>query len=363
MKEYMDNQQAYTTKRKMSGFVKGYLIFLGASLFIVVAVLAFLWFKLDGYQKEVDATNAPDSQESSSIESDIAAQQCFKQYIDSLSTDDWVSIYRQSHPDTLDSDEKIAAFITSAILPAKSSVYRCSDYQSTSPRFMIGTKSSALATFIMSGSGNDWTVSEAKITATGSESFSVTAAQNCEIRINGASLGSAETGLFEVTQNAADLQDYSAELSNPVIFCTYTANGLLDANPSIEVSDSYLSDDGIYYEAIEDTDGLINQAESFVKAILNCYAQGKNNIDDNLAKALVYVDSSSPAAKVIRETKSGLEWTPPDNSISMDTTCSPLCRLADNCCFVEVFCASGNLYRVNFLNRDNGYKIVLFSVK
>lgn len=365
----MNDFQYDTDERRISGFAKRYLIFLAVALVLVIAVLIFLWFKLDNYQKEADNEVASDTQalsgisEGFGIESDLEAQQYFENYINSLSTADWIGIYRQSHPESLDSDENIEAFVNETILPALSSRYRCSDYSSSSPRFMIGTGSNVIASFILAPKDGSWEISEAKILTAGSGTLTVTAAKNCEIRINGTELYSDSLTLADISESTAELQDYTPDLTNPVIFNTCTVTGLLDSNPTVESGNSYLSEDGIYYETVEDTDGLLSQAKSFVEAMLNCYAQGKNNIDGNLSKALAYVDSSSSAAKIIRETKSGLEWTPPDSSISLNTTCSPLCILADNCRFAEVFCESGNIYKVYFLDRQKGYKIVLFSVK
>lgn len=381
MKENAITQEPYT-EPSLSRFGKGYLIYLGVILGLVLAVLIFLWIKLSSYQEGIDNPAVSGTQTTSdtaagasvnpaavsSIESERAAQQCFTDYVDALTIEDWIRIYRDSHPDSADSDEDITAFINASVLPAKSSKLRAADYDLSSPKYLICTDENVVASFVLEGSGENWQIKECRILATGATSLTIEAPKGCELRINGADITGniddstlGESGIIRF-EEATTLDGYEEDLVNPVIMCEYVIDNLIGENPTIEVPNSFLSLDGKYYSTTEDTDGLINRADSFVKAMLNCYAQGKNNIDGNLGNALSYVDSSSPAAKIIRDTKSGLEWTPPDSSISLKTQSHDLCVLADNCRFVEVTCASGSTYRVYFIDTGNGYKIVQFAV-
>lgn len=356
------SEEFYTeSQSRISGFKKTYLIFLSVTLILVAGVLVFLWIKLDNYQQESQAADASqeafsDEISGSLVESEKAAQQYFIDYVDSLSIDEWVYMYRASYPESLDSDGVITAFIQREILPSKSNKFRAADYTASSPKFIIVKGDSALASFTLSPNGDSWQITESSVLAKGDQSLTVTAAGNCEIRVNGITANVNST-----SEESATLEELSEDLVNPVTLSTYTIDGLISPDSTVEVVGAVCTGDTFYYETDPTCIELQTKAESFIKAILKCYAQGKTNIDGNISSALAYVDSSSPAAKVIRETKSGLEWIPPDSSVSLDTVCSDVCILADNCRFVEVANTSGSVYRVFFLDRGDGYKIVLFS--
>ena len=348
-----------------SKFKKAYLIFLAICVALVAIAFVVLWIKLYSYQKNLDS-NALN--ENSAVESDFSdsspidtkedehnAQMAFEEYVDSLTEDEWCVLYRQSHPSCIDSDEDIKGFINEHIIPACASKYRAADYTSSSPKYLIGSEDSAVASFIMSKTGDNWIVSESRILTAGSESISLTVAGGCEL-----SSGSTILDAIEPSTKTATVDDYSEDLIEPVILCSYEFNNCINADASFDFVNAYKSNDGIYYSTEEDTSEFVSKAEAFVKALLKCYIEGKTNYQANISATLAHVDSSSTAAKVIRETESGLEWTTPDNSISLNIVSSPVCVVADNCRFVEVTCENGSVYKVFFLDRGNGFKIVQF---
>lgn len=344
---------------------RAYLIYLTVCLSLVAGILLAFWVKLTSYQNGIDLEAAAVAEESlesaedgpsiDTAEDERNAQQAFEDYINSLSVEEWCVLYRQSHPASIDSNEAIAGLVNERILPAITSKYRAADYSASSPRFIIGSEEEAVASFILSKSGNNWAVTDTKILIGGSNAVSLTIAKGCEL-----SSGSDILNQIEPSTALASVDDYAEDLVEPSVLCTYDFTDCISEEASFDFANAYHACDGVYYLTEEDTSDFISKSESFVKALLNCYAQGKTNYQANISATLGHVDSSSSAAKVIRETESGLEWTPPDSSISFNLTDSPVCILADNCRFVEVTCESGSVYRIFFLDRGNGYKIVQF---
>lgn len=362
MDYFNDDYNEYYGEER-SKFKVGYLVFSLILTVLIVATLITLWIKLSSYQKEYEANTQTDvtvsdyaKKEEEKKNSENASQKCFQEYLDSLGMDDWVAIYKNSFPGQVDSDDDIKTFVAANIIPAQSTAFRASDYTIDSPRFVIGSDDKAVASFVLEGNQEEWKVKESKILIGGDKKVTLSVADGCDIMINGNPISSESA-----EQTKASVDDYDSDLINPVSLNVYKLEGLLNEEVKIDAGNAYETCDGFYYRTIEDTDGLKEKAESFILALLKCYAEGKNNTDANISNVISHVDSSSSAATTLREAKSGLEWVPSSNSISFDVTDSDVCVVADNCRFVEVSNASGSVYRVFFLDRGDGYRIVQFS--
>ena len=357
----MDETEYYTSNR-ISGFKKRYLIFLISFLAIIIVVWGVLWIKMADYQKGIDSSAAEDGNGqndyfgSNSVDYEKIAQESFYEYIGSLSTDDWISIYRTSFPDSIDTDEDVIKLIQSKVLPYKNNGFRASDYSEENPAFLIGTKDNAVASFVFSKGIDGLCINKARVFETGDETITINAYSDAIIEINGNILEVPEVSCEQIT-----VEDCDDLLINPVNLSIYEIDGVINPDVSIDIENSFKTFDNYYYQIDENNEGLMSKSEEFVKSLLRYYSQGKNNISGNMGAVLAHVDSSSPAAKVIRNTESGLEWVTPDNSISMEVNSSPACILSENCVFTEVDCECGNIYRVYFVKDDSGYRIVQFA--
>lgn len=346
---------------KVSGFKKGYLIFIAVLVVIVIGVWAFVWIKLSDYQKDVDSSSEEISVGTGELSAEEKfalqnkAQECFSRYLDQMSDSDWISAYRASNPDSIDSDEEILSLLREKVFPFKSGKFRAFDYTDDNPSFLLGTKDNAVAAFSLSKNGEDYSVNEVKVFERGEGAVTFTAYSGGVISINGIVLEG-----YQVSEEEVTVEGYENDLINPVKISTYAVDGIINPDVEIQVENSFKTFDDFYYKAIDDNNGLVAKSEDFVRALLRYYSQGKSNLKGNMGAVLALVDSSSEAAKVIRNTESGLEWVPPSD-IPLDVECSDVCELADNCRFTEVNCASGNIYRVYFIDNGNGYKIMQFS--
>ena len=350
------------------GFIKGYLIYLSVLLAVLIAVLSFVWVKLIKYQRGIDSEAVKSGEGDFAIEAEgdleaeiddaalnSAAMAVFSDYIDSLSDGDWVELYKNSNPQCLDKDEDIIQFLRENVLSYKNSRFRASDYTVDEPKFLIGTKSEGKASFILEKSGTNYSILNVNILKKGEESVTFTAYEGALIHINGNDFAQEAD-----EKSFAEVSDYVQEMNNPSQLNVYTLNALINPEALIEVENSYAASDGIYYESVIDASDFVRKSEDFIKALLKYYSQGKSNVEGNMANVLSHVDGQSEAAKVIRETKSGLEWVTPQE-ISYEVTSSEVCKMADNCRFVEVTSAADNIYRVYFLDTGGGYKIVQFA--
>lgn len=389
-KLYVDNE--------ISGFKKGYLIYLGILFVLVFGTLITLWVKMGSYQDKVDAEMteivSEEAETVSTDEAERAAQKCFMDYADSLTLEGWVNLYYASHPDGFDSEEDVTSLITSKVIEPLNERHRASDYSASEPKYIITSEGEPIASFTLVGSDNEWTVASTKVFLGGNETALITAPSDCIVRINGSEITDE---FVEVEKTAVAVDGYDDALTNPVIMNTYTISGLLNAESDVTAQGAYLSIDGNFYSSVEDN-SYVEKARSFIESLLHFYASGKENTDGNASAVMSHVASGSKAASIINSAKSGLEWVPPNHSVSYDIECSEVCKVADNCYFVDVAytpkgagaaedgsaseesdedgsdengdrSADGTkedavkgagVYRVYFLDDGSGYRIVLF---
>lgn len=355
------NYMEYESENK-SGFKKRFSIFVICLIALLIIAWAALFLKMLDYQNKTDAADGSDHvsknemASNNSVENLINTQEYCLNYIKQLDDDKWIELYRANKPDCIDSDEDIVGFLRENIYPYKSSIYRAFDYSNDKPAFCLGTKDMCVASFVFLHNNEDFELSNGNIFKFGDENISINAFSDASVFINDI--------LFEGQPDAEEvavLDGYEDALINPISMNSYSISDVINPDVSINVDDSFETFDGFYYPKAHDHDELISKSEDFVKTLLRYYSQGKNNIQGNMSAVLALVDSSSEAAKVIRNTESGMEWVPSDNSISLEVECEAVCKLADNCIFAEVNCKSGNIYRVYYLDTGSGYKIVQFA--
>lgn len=344
-----------------STFKKRFRVFVICLLVLLIAVWVVLFFKLFNYQNKTDAANAgieseDDSSSVNKTDDILKTQDYCLNYINGLDDAKWIDIYKECNPDCIDSDEDIVKLLKENIFPYRNSAYRAYDYSDDAPAFCIGSEDKAVASFVFSKSNDNFELKNAKIFEFGNETLSFKAYADASISINDVLFAGTPENEEYVT-----VDGYEENLINPISINSYSVAGVINPEANILVDNAYETFDGFYYPIADDTDELISKSEEFVKTLLRYYSQGKNNIQGNMSAVLALVDSSSEAAKVIRNTESGMEWVTADNSISLEVSCEAVCRLADNCVFAEVNCESGNIYRVYYLDTDSGYKIVQFA--
>ena len=327
-KLYVDNE--------ISGFKRGYLIYLGILFVLIMGLLITLWVRMGKYQKNLDEeltkTVIEESQTVSTEDSERAAQKCFTDYADSLTLEGWVNLYYVSHPDGFDSEADVSALITEKIMGASLGKYRAADYTAEEPKYVITADGEGVASFTLSGSENNWTIAATRVFLGGNETAYITAPSDCTVRINGSELTEEFT---QIEKAAATVDGYDDALTNPVIMNNYTISGLLNAESDVTAQGAYLSVDGNFYSSVDDS-SYIDRARSFIESLLHYYASGKENTDGNASAVMSHVASGSKAASIITSAKSGLEWVPPNHSIHYDIECSEVCKVADNCYFVDV---------------------------
>ena len=351
----------------MSGFKKRYLIYLGVLLLVVLSLLTALWIRMKHYQESVDAESTEavneEVQEVSTEDIERAAQKVFTEYADSLTLEGWVDLYYQEHPSHFDSEEDVKALITEKILNANTSRYRASDYTMDEPKYLITDGETPLFEVSLTGSEENWEITEKRLFIGGSESAVITAPSDCVLKING---GELSEEYAEVEKAAASVDGYDEELTDPVIMNTYTVSNLLNADSDVTAEGASLSIDGNFYMVADTGEDLTSRASSFIKSLLDYYASGKENTDANESEVLSYVAGGSRASAIINSAKSGLEWVTPDHSVTYSIETSEALKLADNCCLVDVsYGPEGGeddtgVYRVYFLDEGSGYRIVLF---
>lgn len=374
----------YYEENNKSKYFKGYGIYVLILTFVLIMVLAVLWFKLSSFQKDTEDGGVSDTGSGtesmysySDEEIERAVQSAFTSYLEGMGETQWISLYRESHPECLENDNNISQFITEKIINSGYECYKDAEYSLNKPVYLLMKGDDILASFEMSGSDLNWSVAKADVLIEGLESFEAYVPADCILYIN----DNAVTGEDYIKDSqTASVSEYDEDLSNPTMWNHYVITGLIRQPEVYSVrvegnngDSTRLSADGYYYRIIneENAASYSDTAEKFVRTLLDYYAKGKDNYESNMSAVLSYVASGSAAAAVIRETASGMEWMTPDYSVRYITVPSDVYILSDNCICVDITYSKENseeeaqteegIYRVYLLDAGNGYKIVQFA--
>lgn len=374
-----------------SRFLKRYLIFVISFAVVLLGITVFLWFKLAGYQKNIEAEeNAADPGsievmgEFNDSDEELRAQHVFTEYASELNADSIVNLYFANHPERLDSVETVSALVNDSIILPGFESYKASDFSMDAPKYVIMAGGEIVGEFTLARNGSEWNVASSEIFLGGDNILTVKAPATSGLMINGHEIAD---GSLESTESVAELYAYEEDLVNPVIFKNYSISGMISPQSEVTADGGNMAYDGIIYEYSSEGSENKEKANDFVRALLHYFAMGKENTAGNQGTALSYVASGSNASKVIHETASGLEWVGANYSLSYTTEPSEPYKLADNCYFIDVeyFLTdsskvsaqpedeteeaaepeedenSHGVYRVYFLDQGKGYAIVEFA--
>ena len=358
-----------------AGFFKGLRIYVGIALILNFVVIGALWMSLSKYQARLNGNVGEDkvglvedvnSDSDNSDDTELAIQQGFLDYANELGLDDWVKIYYVNHPERFDKEDDVKSFINDRILGSDYSFYKSADYTLDAPIYVMASDSEVLATFYMVKAGDGYSVGDVELNINGENEATISAPESCMITINGAAIDEPSENV--IIENGADIfSDYASELTNKARLKSYVITGLISDENELVATDAQRAADGNYFEVISD-ENKADKALAFVKALLHYYAMGKEETDANMGAVLGLVASGSKASEIIAASNSGVIWRIPDHAVSYSFEVSPVYKLADNSCFVDVTYKvenagsvyddlSDGIYRVFYLND----KIVEFS--
>lgn len=325
------------------------------ALFVVIFIsIIYLCITLFRYQKSYDSEQEEAAQ-AQAIER--APQEYFENYINNMNISDWVDAWYIAHPEKLDSEESVTEFIDSQVIQPGFTCFKAYDYTPQSPSYLIRSGNQDIATFYLSGQDMDWRIGNTIFYISGHESASITVPAGTQVTCNGVVLN--DSYISAQASTSIDIK-YADQLINPTAYVTMTVDNL--------IAPTQLQADNTYLLLASDVASLYRQqAEVFAKSLLHYYAQGKENIESNMAAVLALVPSGSEAADIIRQSYDGVIWRRAEN-ISYSISVSDVYVLADNCYCVDVTYintaseeSDADVYRIYFLDLGSGFKLYSFS--
>lgn len=375
----------YTNIEKTSRFTKGIRAYVIILFTIIVVLLGLLWVTLFRYQGRVDRENNQEEQEEL-MGSDVVTgpseetmQRCFEEKLENMTLEDWTNAWYAGHPEHFDKDADVISYVQDSIINQAYDRYKAPDFSLDMPKYLIATENGVLAEFALSGSGDNWEVSDITINLAGDNSVEITFDDSFLMYLNDSQV--SEEHALTATE-VVTVSGYDDQLIMPHSFAKYRVDGLISP---VEPSDAAvlvtndlggiasLAADGVFYGTLDNSvgDEYRQKANDFIKALLDYYSKGKENAEGNMYSVLGHVASGSEAAKIINNSLSGVVWRVADYSVSYGTECSPVYVLADNCYCVDVaytevtpsttYEIGDGIYRVYFINDGNGFKIVQFA--
>lgn len=361
------------SKKSKSYFKIGMLIYISILSIAIVAVFILLWSSLSKYQKKIDSDKSNEAYEK---ECRRAPQTAFENYLNNMTEDDWINIWKNSQPFVLDSDATIRSYINENITGKELTAWKSPTYTDDKPVYLVSNDERLVATFILSGSGTNYTVDFIDLNLSTNEAGEIEVPSECIVSCNGMTIDKTS---FATTVSGNNIKKYNDELRDEFTYDHYSLSGLINTPDFVVTSgnDKYgiaLDLNNRYYLTLLDSSAqqFKQQADAFIKSLLHYYSMGKQSLSENMVSAVSHVANGSDAEKVIRNSKDGVQWCNPDGA-NYVTTPSDVYVIADNCYCVDISYQNLNAtteeeketiytYRVFFLDLGNGYKIYTFSL-
>lgn len=362
---------------------KWFKIFLGVYFLILLLVSGYLqvtlWRYLGRSQAEMDRAAAElAAQQAYQKAVHEAPQLAFDAWRSTQTTDNWTDLWYEQAPNDLDLRENVAARMAELFAPGAVTAYKAAEFTDAAPVYVLKNGETSLARVTLSGSALDWQVSSVELLVKGAYSVSITVPDGCQVLCNGTAMD-AQYG-----QPAASRMGYEpldGKLEGAVAWVCYSAEGLL-TEPEVTVEpprgyNLFQTEEGDYLLQMDadDVGDYTDLAVRFVRAYLNYYMSGSNNIDGNMYTVLGYLSRGTQAYDDIRETYDGVYWA--TNYYSIDTSktyAGDVFFWADNCFSIDVTYDADCMLmrkkvdyadatmRIYFLRSDDQYIISNFEI-
>lgn len=349
-------------------FKRGLKIYLIALSLIIIGVLTYVWFALRGYQNRFETEQAADSSYSA-----MEAQMTFEAALDAMTTSDWVKAWETTYPDIPNSENAISSYIDSIYSTDSVSKFKAEDYTDTEPRYLVRINDADFARFdMLRDTEGNWAVDNITMLASGQSAITFAIPEGCSASYGGCTIDSS---LGIVDSDTIVIDGYDEQLVNPVIYMSYSLNGLLEEAEVTVTSDRDecpvgCDSDGLFYYVAEtdESEAIRSRAENFIRKLLYYYQMGKEGTSENMNAASACVASGSDAAKTINQSYDGVIWRKAYPEYSYTIECSDVFILADNAMCVDISYTEASsdeagTYRVYLIDLGEGYKIYSFEMK
>ncbi len=331
--------------KRLSGFGKGYLIYIIALAVIFLAALAVLWSYLAKYQAQKDAEAAAlaekEAQAAYELSVQRAPQLAFQAFLADSTADYWAQQWLSANPGSFDDPAQVTEKMNELFFGDGFAAWKDESYTDTAPVYLLQNGDADLAAVTLSGSELDWSVSTVKMLYPGTQEASMEVPEGCTVYCNGTALDAKKYARDDVSY--FEMEDYKDSLVNPVLWTTYTVTGQLFA-PTLTVEAPanrtlYTAEDGScsYILSAQDAQPYQQKAEEFVKKLLYYYMMGGDSTSNHMYDALSYVVHGSQAWKLISDSYNGVTWdTPYPNATFDDVHAGDVTIWADNCMSLDV---------------------------
>ncbi len=319
------------SKTKKGG--KGLITYVFVLFALAVLLLCALWIFLGRYDVNQEETEA---------ESGVNKKlETFQTWLAGTTAESWTDLWREQHPESLDSREDVKAFMEKTFAAENVSCWRGSKSTADAPVYVIKNGDATLAEVTLGKNSDDsWQVTEVILKVTGDKEASVTAPVGCRVFCNGTELG--EGYIAERNVDLFYLAEYADTRTDPQTWNTWKVTGLM-AEPEFtaESPDSRtLGKIGENEFAFLCEDSLrtanIDNVEQFVKRLIHFFMNGSNLTAYNGKQALNYVREGTQAEELIRSVVRGVYLGTYFENYQLDYSVGPFIQWADNCIGCDV---------------------------
>lgn len=366
------------SKKKNSGFRKGFRIYMIVLTVLCLAVLAALWVILTRFQAGEDAKLAAEAEKEAqaAYELDVerAPQRAFEKFVSEMTAEYWTEQWYEQRPDSFDEKEKVTELMGRLFFDESFVYWKAEEYTDEAPAYILKNGSEELAVLTLSGSELDWSVSEVEMLLEGKEEGSLEVPENCTVYCNGTAL--EERFAAESVSHFADegMEEIEELLTDPTLWSTYTVTGQLFApvmTPEAPADRTLVTDEegfSFYILSAEEAQPYQEKAEEFAAKVLHFYMMGASNPYGNAYNVKLMAIPNSQVCKLMDSAAEGVSWNTPYPNYTHTVEAGNAIRWAENCLSVDVkYHAEGTAedytnvedgtYRIYFLDNGTGFGI------
>lgn len=328
-------------RRKPKWFRICLLVYLGILLICTGYLQIKLWVFLDQSQTEMDLQAAEQASRKAFQDALYQApQRAFETWRSAQTGEQWTYLwYAKGGANAMETRERVSAYLDGLFAPGATQAYKDPAYTAEQPVYLIKNGDLPLVRVTVSGKDLAWSVSNVELLVAGDKSVSLTAPDNCVVRVNGTPL---EAQFRQPAESSIQYDTLKQLLQEPVTWSTYTVGNLL-AEPEITVEPPagctvFQNEEGRYLLApTEDLTPYLEESVQFVKVFLNYYMNGYHNTRLNMNTVLGHLRRDSQAYQDILDTYDSVNWASYYLNINTrETYAGDVIVWADNCFSVDV---------------------------
>ena len=332
---------------------------------LVFVVLGIIWLVMKNYQESF--------QETDSHQEWLLSQTAFEEYVNGMEADDWVDLWYNTYPDSLDIKADVKEILTNRLF-GDTNFARAKEYSDEAPVYVIEDENGAIADFSLEKDENDnWMVTASTMKMIGTEANSITAPSNCTVVCGETILD--ESYLTDSQHYYSMESSFSSDVTAPVTLLTYTVTGQLTppvftVNPpdNSELSEDYNGKPVTV--KLSGTDEVIKQCLGFFDDYMYYCMLGYYDAENHAKTAASHCRENSQAQDIIFASIRDMHAAAPCYSnYTSDVSTGSVIIWADNALSVDVIFnvvgyyqnqepyIQNGILRVHIVDYGNGYEI------